>query len=143
MSQIGLNSLNTNPALHDTSSPNHPTTIHNSNATVQSGLTEASATPRRQQEVQTGHEEPGLPPTPPIRSLAVMDESINEAGYDSDGHQGPFYEGLEGKGRLIVDDEEEVGMVGTEVSGTAENPENPENPVILEIDMVDKMKVVC
>ena len=139
MSQIGLNSLNTNPALHDTSSPNHPTTIHNSNATVQSGLTEASATPRRQQEVQTGNEEPGLPPTPPIRSLAVMNESINEAGYDSDGHQGLFYEGLEGEGRLIVDDEEEVGVVGNEISGTAENSENP---VILVIDMVDKMKVV-
>ena len=142
MSRIGLNCLNTNPALHDTSSPDHPTAVHNSNSTVQSGLTEVSATPRKQHEAQNGNKEPGLPPTPPMRSLISIDEGINETGYDSDGYKGPFYEGIKAEGTLIIDDEEEVGVAGIEVASTAENRENPKNPEVLGIDMVDKMKVV-
>ena len=142
MSQNGLNCLNTNPALHHTSSPDHPTAVHNSNSTVQSGLTEVSATPRKQPEAQSGDKEPGLPPTPPMRSLVSIDEAVNETGYDSDGCEGPFYEGVKAKGTLIVDDEEEVGVAGIEVAAMAENGENPKNPEVLEIDAVDKMKVV-
>ena len=83
-------------------------------------------TPWRQHETQNGNKEPGLPPTPPMRSLISINEAVNEAGYDSNGYQGPFYEGLEEEGRLIVDDEEEVGVTGTEVASTTENQENPE-----------------
>mgnify|MGYP003326642903 FL=1 len=142
MSQNGLNCLNTNPVLHHTSSPDHPTAVHNSNSTVQSGLTEVSATPRKQPEAQSGDKEPGLPPTPPMRSLVSIDEAVNETGYDSDGCEGPFYEGVKVEGTLIVDDEEEVGVAGIEVAAMAENGENPKNPEVLEIDAVDKMKVL-
>ena len=139
MSQIGLNSQNTNINLPPTSLPDHPSTIHNSNATVRSGLTEVSETPNKQREDQNGNAEPGLPPTPPMRSLLCTDDEVNQEGYDSDGRQGPFFDGVEEEGMLVGDDEEEAGLLGVEVGRIAENSENR---VELSLDMVSKLKVV-
>ena len=74
-----------------------------------------------------------------MRSLVCVDDEVNQEGYDSDGRQGPFFDGVEEEGMLVGDDEEEAGLLGVEVGRIAENSENR---VELSLDMVSKLKVV-
>ena len=74
----------------------------------------------------------GYPPTPDSRPLIFMNEDKNDAGYDSDGAIGPFFDAVRDEPPRHGPDEEEVG-----VGVTSKLPDIPE-PVTMKIRDVEK-----
>ena len=52
----------------------------------------------------------GYPPTPDSRPLICMNEDQNDAGYDSDGDIGPFFDAVRDEPPLHGPDEEKIGV---------------------------------
>ena len=65
-----------------------------------------------------------------------MNDDQNDAGYDSDGAIGPFFDSVGDEPPLHGPDEEEIG-----VGVTSKLPDIPD-PVILKIRDIEKLKVV-
>ena len=64
-----------------------------------------------------------------------MNEDQNDAGYDSDGAIGPFFDAVRDEPPLYGPDEEEMG-----VGVTSKLPDLPE-PITMKIRDVEKLKV--
>ena len=65
-----------------------------------------------------------------------MNEDQNDAGYDSDGAIGPFFDAIHDEPPLHGPDEEEIG-----VGVTSKLPDIPE-PITMKIRDVEKLKVI-
>ena len=87
---------------------------------------------------QTITEEHGFSATPPSRGSLHVGEEEGEAGYDSDGVQGPFFDAVQEEGRLEGDDEKEAGAGDADLPVTEVAVENDDAGRILE--RIDKMK---
>ena len=64
--------------------------------------------------------EMGLTATPDSRQLVQLDEEAQEAGYDSDGNLGPFYDQVYGEDDVGMYAEDEI-VVGEDNNGEATN----------------------
>ena len=78
----------------------------------------------------------GYPQTPDSRPLICINEDQNDAGYNSNGAIGPFFDAVRNGPPLHGPDEEEIG-----VGVTSKLPDIPE-PVTMKICDVEKLKVI-